>query len=191
MGAAMQSPPLSYRAHPAVTQAAFVEIMEAHRAADRLVKGQYWSDGKGCAVGCGSHAVMALTGETFDHADHEALGNRLGVPLVLMRLQDTIFEGLSQADAMQWPVRFARAIPEGIDLSSVWPQFCALQQRRLLTHVKRPDVRAVVERVAVGYETNWQNDCPEAAASDAWAAESVASYRWMADTLERLLQESA
>jgi hypothetical protein len=25
--------------------------LEAHRAADRLVKGQYWEGGKGCAVG--------------------------------------------------------------------------------------------------------------------------------------------
>lgn len=30
--------------------------IRAHAAADEIVKGQYWEDGKGCAVGCTIHS---------------------------------------------------------------------------------------------------------------------------------------
>jgi len=30
----------------------YITRVRAHKEADELVKGKYWSDGKGCAVGC-------------------------------------------------------------------------------------------------------------------------------------------
>jgi len=79
--------------------------VRAHRLADQLVKGQYWQDGKGCAVGCTIHS-----------SDHRAYETELGIPVELAYLEDTIFENLSNGKAMLWPERFLRAIPVGVDL---------------------------------------------------------------------------
>lgn len=88
----------------AVTKIQLVESLERHAAVDAFIKGQYWSDGKGCAVGCSLHDFHAEPG---DHAAYEPL---FGIPQVLARLEDGIFEGLPIDAAKEWPLRFARAI---------------------------------------------------------------------------------
>ena len=194
----------AYRMHAAVTKEAFVEIMEGHRAADRIAQGTYWEDGRGCAVGCGLHTVRALTGLDLAHSDHGALAAQVGVPEVLEHLQDKIFEGLPFAFAREWPLRFARAIPDGADLSCVWPKFAVALLRNLPLTPGFPDVTAAVARAAAGWETGWADDDPSAAERAAESAESAAwsaarsaesaaesaAYIWMADTLERLLSEA-
>jgi hypothetical protein len=82
--------------------------LAAHREADQLVKGQYWRDGKGCAVGCTIHSN--------DHAEYET---HFGIPQMLARLKDCIFDGLPNEQAMAWPERFMGAIMPGSDLSRV------------------------------------------------------------------------
>ena len=42
---------------------------------------------------------------------------------MLAYLEDRIFQGLPEADAMAWPRRFSEAIPPGADLSMVGPRF--------------------------------------------------------------------
>ena len=86
--------------------------LQEHAAADQIVKGQYWQDGKGCAVGCTIHSS--------DHMEYEA---RFGIPVMLARLEDCIFEGLPNDAAKTWPVRFMSAIEPGIDLSTVGWKF--------------------------------------------------------------------
>ena len=70
----------------------YMNSVREHRLADEIVKGQYWKEGKGCAVGCTLHSG--------DHSKYPVL---LGIPIVLARLQDGIFEGLPNALAMTWP----------------------------------------------------------------------------------------
>ena len=144
--------------------------------------------------------MRALTGLDLAHSDHAALAAQVGVPEVLEHLQDRIFEGLPIELAREWPLRFARAIPDGADLSGVWPKFAVAILRNLPPTPDYPDVTAAVARVAAGWETGWTDDGPSArsaAWSAAWsAAESArsaaesAAYVWMADTLERLLSEA-
>ena len=55
----------------AVTKIQLVESLERHAAVDAFIKGQYWSDGKGCAVGCSLHDFHAEPG---DHAAYVRLG---------------------------------------------------------------------------------------------------------------------
>ena len=98
---------IAYHNDPA-QKAAILAQLAAHRAADELVKGQYWQYGKGCAIGCTLHSD--------DHAEYEP---RFGIPLMLARLEDVIFEGLPNGDAQAWPERFMGAIPLGADLSRV------------------------------------------------------------------------
>ena len=84
----------------------------AHREADQLVKGRYWEGGKGCAVGCTVHS-----------SSHAAYEKDLGIPQVLARLEDRIFENIPNDLALTWPERFLSAIGVGADLSKVWPKF--------------------------------------------------------------------
>jgi len=90
----------------AANRAALPGIMADHRAADRIAKGNYWRDGKGCAVGCAMHSLAPEQ----SHADHAYLGRLLDAPESLMRLVDFTFEGLPHELSMDWPTRFSAAL---------------------------------------------------------------------------------
>ena len=83
-----------------------------HRLADEIIHGKYWENGKGCAVGCTVHS-----------SDHGAYETELGIPRILARLEDCIFESLPNDLSKAWPERFLKAIKPGADISNVWPQF--------------------------------------------------------------------
>ena len=98
--------------------------LTAHREADKLIHGVYWNNGKGCAVGCTLEAVRLHANQPeINHKDHETYETALGIPQILARLEDRIFEGINNGDAQHWPERFTRAIAPGADLSTVWPRF--------------------------------------------------------------------
>jgi len=79
--------------------------VRAHRLADQLVHGQYWRDGKGCAIACTIHSGR--------HEDYEP---ELGIPVELAYEEDNIFESLPNGQSLMWPERFLEAIPVGVDL---------------------------------------------------------------------------
>ncbi len=81
----------------------YVERVKAHAAADQLIRGAGWENGKGCAVGC--------TLEAYDHSRYPI---ELGIPEWVAFLEDTVFEGSSKKFAMTWPVRLLEAVPVGM-----------------------------------------------------------------------------
>jgi hypothetical protein len=94
-------------------QKKYLTRVSDHRKADQIVQGHgYWNGREGCAVGCTLHSR--------NHAAYEA---ELGIPVILARLEDRIFEGLERKRARTWPERFLQAPKIGADLSMVWPQF--------------------------------------------------------------------
>jgi len=105
---------LAYHSTPAIKSKLLADL-QAHADADRLVKGQYWENGKGCAIGCTLHS-LGVARKSSNHAEYET---HLGIPQMLAHLEDKIFEGLPNADAMRWPMRFSAAINPGADLSRV------------------------------------------------------------------------
>jgi hypothetical protein len=90
----------------------YVARVKAHAEADEIIKGKYWENGKGCAVGCTIHG-----------SNHSLYETELGIPRIIARLEDGIFEALPNDLAMTWPIRFLEAITPGSDLSMVWPRF--------------------------------------------------------------------
>ena len=103
---------LAYHNEQSVKSAILAQLA-MHRKADELVQGYgYWHDGKGCAVGC--------TLYSSDHAEYES---RFGIPQMLARLEDCIFEGLPVKQARKWPERLMKAVPVGADLSRVGWKF--------------------------------------------------------------------
>jgi hypothetical protein len=82
--------------------------LQYHYDHDQITKGQYWKNGKGCHVGCCIHS-----------ASHKDMSDFFGLPEWLCYLFDTTFEGLSNEDAMKFPLESIAAIPVGVDLEPV------------------------------------------------------------------------
>jgi 3',5'-cyclic AMP phosphodiesterase CpdA len=104
---------LAYHGKPELKQQVLAEMRE-HRKADRLIKGWYWQDGKGCAVGC----LL----KSRNHIEYE---EKFGIPVHLAYLEDSLFEGLRKEKAMLWPERFLDAFEPGKNYSKVWHKFAA------------------------------------------------------------------
>lgn len=155
----------------------YLARVRAHAAADELIHGTYWQDGKGCAVGCTVHSD--------DHAAYEA---ELGIPRILARLEDGIFEAMANGRSKQWPEQFLSAIKVGRDLSLVWPRFAVWlltdKWHGVLRHAKTRKSKIVIQNVAEAYqsivngekkETDWSKLRTAAAAYDAAAADAYAA----------------
>jgi hypothetical protein len=89
-------------------KAKYLKRVMAHQKADEIIHGKYWENGKGCAVGCTIHA-----------STHGSFETELGIPIMLARLEDTLFEGQTNGKAKTFPARFLRAIRPSADLSRV------------------------------------------------------------------------
>ena len=123
----------------------YMERIKAHAKADEIIKGQYWESGKGCAVGCTIHG-----------SDHGAYETELGVPIILARLEDHLFENLENGEAKKFPQRFLMAIRPGADLSMVWPKYAVWlltdPAYGVLRHAKKGGAQYIaIERVATLY----------------------------------------
>lgn len=144
---------LAYHGNPKI-KAQYLDRIRAHAAADEIIKGQYWKNGKGCAVGCTIHS-----------GDHAAYEDELGIPIEIAYLEDAIFEGLPNGVAKAWPGRFLVAIQPGADLSLVWPRFAV----RLLSDPEHgmavlakasPDCLAAIKAVSTLHERHISGDPP-------------------------------
>lgn len=89
----------------------YLERVRAHEAADEIIHGVYWENGKGCAVGC-----------TIEGSDHERYETELGIPKEVAFLEDVIFENLENGEAKKFPAQFLNAVGVGKDLSKVTAQ---------------------------------------------------------------------
>ena len=120
-----------------VTKSVVMKQLRAHAKADQIIKGRYWKGGKGCAIGCTIHSSNPAEYET-----------RFGIPQMLARLEDRIFEGLPNEIAMQWPVRFMAAINKGANLTRVgWQfQYWLLTDEKVNPGINHPLVRDAIKK---------------------------------------------
>jgi hypothetical protein len=86
----------------------YLRRVELHAAADEIIHGKYWEEGKGCAVGCTIHSDS-----------HKAYETELGIPIMLAQLEDRLFEGMANGDSKKFPARFLAAVQPGADLTRV------------------------------------------------------------------------
>jgi hypothetical protein len=183
----MTTPLLAFHGDPKIKRK-YLSRIRAHRKADDIISGQYWEMHgermKGCAVGCTLHS-----------SNHAAYETELGIPRVLARLEDRLFEGLwstgNRDAAKAWPQQFLSAAKPGADLSMVWPRFAHWllvdETHGVLRHAKREKSKESIRRVAALY-ARWivgdkptHNEWAAAAYAAAAAAAYAAAYAAAAD----------
>ena len=98
----------------------YVKRLKEHSKADEIIQGTGWENGKGCAVGC-----------TLENYEHSQYPIELGIPEWLAYLEDSIFEGLENKEAVLFPVEFLEAIPVGVDENDLYKLRCDLDYKRL------------------------------------------------------------
>src|SRR5487761_496068 len=152
--------------------------LAVHRSADEIVQGNYWENGKGCALGCTLESIRRMKGiKAIDHWSHALAEKETGIPRILWRLEDRIFEGLPNHLAKEWPEQFTSAICPGADLSMVWPRFALwILAEELPQYVsKQPKTAAAIAAVAALYK-EWSETCENPGASRWIKARRSASY---------------
>jgi hypothetical protein len=162
----------------------YVKKMEAHAAADEIIQGSYWENGKGCHVGC----LVDVKKDAW----HEELEKETGIPQALGYLFDRIFEGLPNGDAKLFARDTIKMVPPNTDLSNVVSKFLVWLMKDLQKYTKpRSDQRKALQNVRKLYERRLAGET----VSDsefAYAADAArAAYKKMAKKLHQLLKEAA
>ena len=179
-------PMLAFNNDPALAEKIRVRV-QAHYDADEIIKGKYWEDGKGCAVGCIIHG-----------SNHAAFEIELGIPEEIAFLMDGMFEALPDGAAKEFPRRFINAVRPGADLSMIIPHFLlwllSNPEDGIVTSVHDDKLKEFVDSVIELFE-EWTRTGirPLRDSGDAWDAWAAARDAWVkrsADKLIELLEET-
>ncbi|HEY4292097.1 hypothetical protein [Luteibacter sp.] len=186
---------LSFRGDAAL-KAVHVTQAEHHAEADMLAAGTY-GEGRGahfrgCSVGCFAHDIDPTTDTNW----HEVVAEARGLPVWLICLQDSMFEGLPHEDRATFHVDLAKRIPVGADLEPVQHWIAMARIDRMVEGLKpaleakhghgvHEAIEQVVAALAVGRRAHEAaaggNVCElSAAESAAESAESAAEAAWSA-----------
>jgi len=193
---------LAYHSDSAV-KARHVALAVHHRDADMLVSGTYGQTAggafRGCSVGCMAHDIAP---KRRDH--HEVVAEDAGWPEWLVRLNDSIFEGLPTGKRENFHVELREAIAPGVDLESVRPMLAIRRIDRLITLQNGNLGRGVddvvnqtiaaLQQVRRAHEAEiGDNVCllADAEKTAAWSAESARSAAESAAESARSAAESA
>jgi len=90
----------------------YVKRMRDHIAADELVRGVCYVNGRGCAIGC-----------TLNGYDHDQYPIELGIPVWLGEVEEVIFENMSEEKSKKFPLEFLKSIKIGVDLEQIKSPF--------------------------------------------------------------------
>ncbi len=171
---------LTYNNDPEL-KAKLIKQLQDHYDADEIIKGQYWENGKGCAVGCTLHS-----------SNHEEGEKKLGWPAWLLHLEDKLFEGMSNDKAKEFPLDIAKSIGVGKtfqELNKIKWKFCAyllnenIKTVLLLENISEELKKEVIDAIrgCLKLHEDAIKNGEMAARSAAWSAESAArSAAWSA-----------
>jgi hypothetical protein len=125
-----------------------------------------------CSIGC----VRFELGLNATVGNHGELVEPTGVPEVILRLSDNVFEGLEESESIVWTRRLWAAIPENTNLVPRSNEIIARLMDMLAKDAIRDDTRAAAQAIAVLYRRRRDGDEPS---DDEWkAAEHQAYAAW-------------
>ena len=118
------------------------EEVAAHVAADSIIQGIYWDEkaSKGCFIGCFAKGDNPVINETT-----------YGLPVMLQRIAENIFEALPAVEAKAFFAALPDAVAcDGKDLTKVGWQFLAAELRNLPEQPAK--IQAVIDPVIAGMD---------------------------------------
>jgi len=109
----------TYHGDPA-TKTVLVERCQAHEAAGRQLRGEYWTGVGGCAIG-----MMGTPTDALDMTEHlmgdelrSVIESRFGLPARLLFAIEGLYEHMDPLASRNFTSKVAEAIPVGVDLTS-------------------------------------------------------------------------
>ena len=158
--------------------------------ADRLVRGTYGQKNgdsfRGCAVAC-LVAETALERHVFGEGTETKLlfPEVLGWPVWLAHLIDALFEALEVDEAVEFPLKVIKAIPEGVDLEGVETKLhIYLLETWPFERNAWPKVQILVESLIALFRRRLNQDPPQ---TEEWLAVTD-SARVIAQEIQSSLQ---
>lgn len=146
----------------------FIEAMQQHIDAEKLLQGATGKNGKGCFIYCSA-------GEY----NHELMAKKIQWPLQLVYISEAIFEGLDVAGSQTFAVDILKAAKPNADLSLVHWKFLHWMIKDTLKKHSTPTTRkgcskslAVIRDLANGKKVTEKR-----ALAAAWDAADVAAAR--------------
>jgi len=133
-----------------MTKPEMMKALKWHQKQDNFVKGSYWDNGKGCAVGCSLESVARIKSIDLDKGYHKNYETHLGVPEWLARVEDRLFEGIGKDRSKVWPVEFMEAINVGADLDKIKLPFLAMIVESSIQYVdvkKFPELKSLMNQL--------------------------------------------
>ena len=131
------------------------QVVQQHVAADSVIQGNYWDGSRGCFIGCLNHSD-----------DPTGAEKQYGLPVMVQRIAESIFERLPSKDAVKFFAALPNAIGcDGKDLSRIGWQFLAQALRNMPP--QPAEIQAVVDPVIAGLDL--------LAAGKKWPAAAVAA----------------
>ncbi|TXH09127.1 MAG: hypothetical protein E6R04_09005, partial [Spirochaetes bacterium] len=128
----------------------FVEEMRWHRDQDMILQGSIgegegmkW---RGCCIACGVHSMSRIEGNKYKPYDHKLWETLIGIPEWMAYVCESIFEGLPEEEAREFPVQFAEAVKCGKDLDLLRPVFSIFVLESIRENA-RADGRAAIDQV--------------------------------------------
>ena len=162
---------------------ALLKQLQEHYDQDEVIKGQYWEDGKGCAVGCTVHSDK-----------HDCYETQLGIPVWVARLEDTLFEGMPNEKAKEFPLKLVKAIPTGFDnWQHIYHQLCIYILEKECKNTDHPLVKQAICDIITLHRKESKEDKEwsaawSAAGSAAWSAARSAAHYNISEKLIELLE---
>ena len=83
-----------------------------HQRADEIIQGEYWENGRGCALGCTFNAKGM---DEKNNSIYDTCETKLNVPACIAKVEECIFEHSTSFYAKTFPLRFLNSIPVGFD----------------------------------------------------------------------------
>ena len=153
--------------------------VEQHVAADAVIKNTYWDGQRGCFVGCLNHS-----------SDPTGAEKQYGLPVMVQRIAESIFERLPSKDAVKFFAALPNAIGcDGKDLSRIGWQFLAQALRNMPP--QPAEIQAVVDPVIAGLELLAAGKKWPAAYAAAYAAANVAYAAYDAANVANVAAKAA
>jgi hypothetical protein len=124
----------------------WIDVMQAHQDADRLIQGEWFDneDGTGCFFGC----AMQTGHDALEKAIDE-----MQLPAWLVYLAEKIFETLPKADALVFPVQLIKAVPTSADISEVKYAIAVKRLEPLIEDSNGDNVNSAIQQV-IDYHKN-------------------------------------